>query len=137
MTDTLPHDTYMAAVAIVLTVYGVEPTRWWTAAGSGSLEATFEWDDSIVREHWPHGGVCLTWNQKSGWLLGSGGSRRPSALSPDSWAYGDPRQVGADVRARLVHGPGQWTPGPICTGGDHWDPRPTQAAVERWETAAA
>ena len=138
MTD-LPHDSYMAAVADALTAWGVTPSQWWTETPDGEqLDAVFLWDDGTPSpEHWPYG-VYLGWDQHAGWqLIEAGGPRNVDRLSPDSRTYCDPRQVAADVRARLSHGLDGWAPGPITIDGPRWDTRATQAAVERWETSAA
>lgn len=132
MTDHLPHDEYMAAVADALAAVGFEPAEWWTAAEDDRLDAVFQWD-TVSAEHWPHG-VYLGWDQHNGWqLIQTGGPRNVDRLSPDSRTYSDPRQVAADTRARLTHGLDGWTPGPITITGDRWDDRATRAAVEDWE----
>jgi Family of unknown function (DUF6292) len=141
MTD-LPHDEYMAAVVDALTARGIAPAQWWTSeddsgASTARLDGVFQWHTGAVDPgHWPHG-VYLSWDQYDGWrLIESGGGRNIYRLSPDSLIYCDPRQVAADVQARLTHGLDGWSPGPICIDGARWDVRPTMAAVERWETAA-
>lgn len=139
-TATLPHDDYMEAVVDALSARGIPPSQWWTSeddsgAATDRLDAVVLWSGIASPDHWPHG-VYLTWDQYDGWrLIEEGGARTIWALSEDSLTYSDPRQVAADVAARLTHGMDGWTPGPVCIDGPRWDSRATQAAVTRWETA--
>ncbi|AJC62114.1 DUF6292 family protein [Streptomyces sp. 769] len=126
----LPHDSYMAAVADALTARGIAPGRWWTSeddsgASSDLLNAIFQWPEGVAHpEHWPHG-VYLTWDQDDGWrLIESDGSRNIDDLSPDSRVGCDPRQVAADVQARLTHGLGGWTPARSASTEPDGPPRP-------------
>lgn len=141
MTD-LPHDEYMAAVADALTARGLEPSKWWTTeddsgADTDRLDGIFQWPHDVSPEHWPHG-VYLTWDQYDGWrLIEDGGGRNIYALSEDSGVYSDPRQIAADVKARLTHGLDGWSPGPICIADHHWDTRATHDAVEAWSASTS
>lgn len=143
MTNALPHDEYMTAVANALTAYGLEPDQWWSSDDdSGTpdtdrLDGIFQWRTGTANtEHWPHG-VYLTWDQYDGWrLIEEGGGRNMHALSEDSGTYSHPRQIAADVRARFDHGLDGWTPGPICIAGGYYNPAAVQAAVEAWNPTA-
>lgn len=144
MTDHLPHDEYMAAVARELTAYGIEPERWWAAeddsgAETDQLNGVFQWGDGVVDpEHWPHG-VYLTWDQYDGWrLIEEGDNRNIYPLSEDSGVTSHPRQIAADVKARLTHGLDGWSPGPICIadGSGYWDAKAFQEAITAWPAMA-
>ncbi|HEY9014142.1 MAG TPA: DUF6292 family protein [Gemmatimonadales bacterium] len=134
LSDELPHDAYMDAVAHALTARGIVLVHWEASLTDDDEpipDAYFTWQDAITEE-WPHG-VYLIWDSCDGWrLVETGGGRNIYSLSEDSRTYSDPRQVAADVDARITHGMGGWTPGPICIIGDLWDSEATQAAVEAW-----
>lgn len=143
MTDNLPHDDYMTAVAHALTAYGLEPEQWWSceddsgAPDTDRLDGVFQWRSGTAdAEHWPHG-VYLTWDQYDGWrLIEEGGGWTIHALSPDSGTYSHPRQIAADVRSRFDHGLGGYSPGPICIAGGYYDAAAVQAGVEAWAAQA-
>ncbi|MFE2601701.1 hypothetical protein ACFXCZ_35405 [Streptomyces sp. NPDC059396] len=143
MTELLPHDGYMQAVADALAEYGIKPSNWWTGVSDDGrdtaiLEAVFQdWPDGVGADEWLHD-VLLTWDPYEGWrLIERGGGRNIFGLSEDSLAYVDPRQVAADTKARLTHGMRGWMPGPICIDGPRWDTRATEAAVDAWGATAA
>lgn len=141
MTD-LPHDKYMAAVAEQLACYDLEPDQWWASeddsgANTNRLDGVFQWQNS-ASEHWPHG-VYLTWDQYDGWrLIENGGGRNIFPLSPDSGVISHPRQIAADMAARLTHGLEGWSPGPICIAdGPVWDYQAMHDALQAWELSAS
>lgn len=140
MTD-LPHDEYMAAVADELTAYDLKPSQWWTTeddsgANTDRLDGIFQWPDEVSPDHWPHG-VYLSWDQYEGWrLIENGGGRNIYPLSGDSWVYSHPRQIAADMTARLTHGLDGWAPGAICIV-EGWDVLATQKAVEAWSASVS
>lgn len=134
MTDQLPHEDYMAAVADELAVYNAPPGRCWTEAlHNGDLDAVFKnFPDSAVNyDRWPNG-VYLAWDQHRGWMLiGDDGPRNVTPLDPDGvTTYSSPRQVACSASQALLG----FGAGPICNDGTwSWDSRPLEAAIEAWE----
>ncbi|MDX3020039.1 hypothetical protein [Streptomyces acidiscabies] len=134
MTESLPHDEYMADVEDELAVYGAAPGRMWTATPDGEkLDAVFTDfpEAAIDADRWPNG-VYLGWDQRRGWvLIEAGGGHHVTALDPNGVdTYSSPRQVACSTANALQ---GRRSTGPISSDGPWWDSRPLEAAIAVWE----
>lgn len=132
MTDLLPHDDYINAVADALTQYGIQPGTYW-------IEDTEEGHLTAVFRDWPAGTVdtdtwlhppFLFWDQYAGWrLIEEGGGRNIRDLDPEGVnVFSSPRQVACSMANALR---GHLVTGPICQ--PPWDSRPLEAAIEEWQ----
>ncbi|MFK3734039.1 hypothetical protein ACI2LJ_27660 [Streptomyces sp. NPDC088090] len=138
----LPHHTYMQDIATTLTSWALAPTHWTATTDEDHhlLVAEFHFAAGTSNtRHWPNG-VYLTWTHTTGWRLNetpgnTWGTPRSWPLSDSSMTYSDPRQVAADVRARVDHGLDGWEPGPICITGPRYDTEAVATACRAWPTA--
>lgn len=135
MTEQLPHDEYIGAVADQLTTYNVTPGMYWTEdTEDGRLTAVFcDWPAGTVDQDTWLNGVYLMWDQYDGWrLVENGGGRNIRDLDPEGvGVWSSPRQVACSTANALG---GHLVTGPITnSGGWSWDSRPLEAAVKAWE----
>lgn len=133
MTDQLPHDDYITAVANALAGYGITVIDGGTSTPDGQL--LDGWINfapaSVSTDLWPHG-VYLGWDQQNGWLLiEQGGGRNVDPLDPTAVrTYSSPQQVACSAANALR---GRMSTGPITNDGTwSWDSRPLEAAVKAW-----
>ncbi|RSS92486.1 hypothetical protein EF919_18300 [Streptomyces sp. WAC02707] len=137
MTNELPHDDYIGAVADALEMYGVRPGMYWTEDDEdGRLIGVFrDWPaDTVDTDTWLHAPFLL-WDQHEGWrLIEEGGGRNIRDLDPEGVnPFSSPRQVACSMANALR---GHLVTGPICTDGSwSWDSRPLEAAIKEWELA--
>jgi len=132
MTNALPHDPYITAVADHLAAYGITVTDGGTSQNDDLLDGWITVDPaSTSADSWPHG-VYLGWDQRNGWLLiEQGGGRNTDPLDPGGVrTFSSPQQVACSAANALRGGAATR---PITNDGTwSWDPRPLQAAVEAW-----
>jgi hypothetical protein len=132
MTNALPHDEYIEAVAEAFTHLGLRVTADTTTPDSQQLEAWIRFDPADIDTDTWEDGVYLGWDPQRGWhLIEDGGGRNVRDLDPEGvatvWAH--PQQVAASAVNALA---GQLSTGPICIE-EPWDSRPVEAAVKAWQ----
>jgi hypothetical protein len=132
VSERLPHDDYMTAVANYLATYGITVTDGGTSENDDLLDGWITVDPvSVSADAWPHG-VYLGWDQAHGWLLiEQGVGRNVDSLDPTAVrTYSSPQQVACSAANALR---GRLATGPITNDGTwSWDPRPLQEAVRAW-----
>ncbi|WP_030756644.1 DUF6292 family protein [Streptomyces sp. NRRL F-5135] len=137
MTDQLPHDPYISAVAEAFAAYDITVIDGGTSTQDGELLEgwiTFA-PSNISPDTWQHG-VHLGWDQNRGWhLIESGGGRNVHELDPEAvLTYSSPQQVACSAANALR---GYLSTGPITDGSWRtWDSRSVEAAVAAWTADA-